>query len=54
MSSSPEKKKRKRRRRRTKLRDLRQRLEATESSRERQRLIARMKRVSRDVPVPDA
>lgn len=54
MTSSPEKKKRKRRQRRAKLRGLRERLETTQSSRDRQRLIAKIKRVSPHAPVPDA
>ncbi len=54
LPTSPEKKKRKRRRRRAKLRYLRQRLAGTESSRERRRLIAKMKRISPGAPVPDA
>jgi len=54
LHSSPEKKKRKRRLRRAKLRGLRTQLETTQSSRDRQRLIARMKRISRGAPVPDA
>lgn len=54
MTTSPEKKKRKRRQRRAKLRSLRERLETTQSGRDRQRLIAKMRRVSPNVSVPDA
>jgi hypothetical protein len=54
MTTSPEKIKRRRGHRRAKLRSLRQRLEQTQNSRERQRLIDKMKRISRRVPVPDA
>jgi hypothetical protein len=47
------KKKRKRRQRRQKLRDLRQRLVETQDMSARQRLIAKMHRISPRAPVPE-
>lgn len=47
------KKKQLRRRRRQKLHELRQRLEETKSASERQRLIAKIRRISPYAPVPE-
>jgi hypothetical protein len=48
------KKKRHRRQRRAKLRYLRARIREAKDGRERQQLATKMKRISRDAPVPEA
>lgn len=53
MATIKVKKKRKRRQRRQKLRYLRGRLAETHDMRERRRLIAKIKRISPQAPVPD-
>ena len=54
MTTTRVKKKQRRRRRRQKLHELRQQLEETKSASDRQRLIAKIRRVSQYAPVPEA
>jgi hypothetical protein len=54
MTTTRVKKKQRRRRRRQKLYDLRQRIQETQSASERQRLIAKIRRISPYAPVPEA
>jgi hypothetical protein len=53
MSRQPKRDLRRRKQRRQKVRYLRDRLEATHDSGERQRLIAKIKKISPNAPVPD-
>jgi hypothetical protein len=53
MSRQPKRDLRRRQQRRRKVRYLRERLEATHDSGERQRLIAKIKKISPNAPVPD-
>jgi hypothetical protein len=53
LANTPVKNKRRRGRRKRKLRYLRQRLEQTTNVQDRQRLIAKMRRVSKTAPVPE-